>query len=79
MPFHINTTGGNLITVDDIVQAHSQQFLGVLFENVDLKLQPIKVQEQKFVVCALLTFMRVFNKQFHTQMKFESVFLTTCP
>ena len=29
---------------------------------------------------ALPTFMRAFNKQFHTQMKFESAFLlTTCP
>ena len=30
------------------------------------------------MMCALPTFMRAFNKQFHTQMKFESAFLTTC-
>ena len=29
---------------------------------------------EEFVVCALPTFMRAFNKQFHTQMTFESVY-----
>ena len=51
------------------VQARSQQLLwGVLFEeNVDLILQPIKVQEQlkAYAVYTLPTFMRAFNKKLH--------------
>ena len=55
-----------------IEQSHSQKFLlGFFKENVNLILQPIKVQEQP----------RVYMCAFPTQIKFESAFLHNyiCP
>ena len=57
-------------------QPEARNLLGALLKKVWTSLQGSGAAEEYIMMCALPIFMRAFNK-IHTQMKFESAFLTT--